>query len=82
MTQEQFIEAMREHIKWRRKKGGKQADFTGESLCDIDFSVIDLQDDDPHPIPIHLSLKPTLRVQLCLHVTFTKQIFQVQTLQV
>lgn len=54
MTQEQFIEAMREHIKWRRKKGGKQADFTGESLCDIDFSVIDLQDDDPHPIPIHL----------------------------
>lgn len=29
MTQEQFIEAMREHIKWLKKKGGKKADFTG-----------------------------------------------------
>lgn len=54
MTQEQFIEAMKEHIKWRRKKGGKKADFTGESLCVIDFSVIDLLDDDPHLIPRNL----------------------------
>lgn len=54
MTQKQFIEAMKEHIKWRRKKGGKKADFTGESLCVIDFSVIDLLDDDPRPIPRNL----------------------------
>lgn len=54
MTQEQFIEAMREHIKWLKKKGGKKADFTGESLCDINFLLIDLQDDDPHPIPRNL----------------------------
>ena len=54
MTQEQFIEAMKEHIKWRRKKGGKKADFTGESLCVIDFSVIYLLDDDPHLIPRNL----------------------------
>lgn len=54
MTQRQFIEVMREHIKWLKKKGGKKADFTGESLCDINFLVIDLQDDDPHLIPGNL----------------------------